>query len=384
LITSIVATSISVLYKEPFVTSNTTPVSSLNSSCKKAKELYLTANPDVKTSGMDPWYHYITYGKKEGRKWVGNNCRFVTILYSVWFNHMMKNNKAIQMQKDCPSKCGGGYHWWGKPAYKNGDINEYRFVKSDGKPNVELIDYHADLLYSAGIDFISIDLSNGEQPLIIESAQAVIQRYSERPLETTPRIALFVLNEKSVEFMRNKFYNNPSYKNVWFMYEDKPLILVANTNGNNPIPNISGFTCRRCWGLLSNDNNAWTFKQNTTVPGQLHVPFVNPHNQDVEQMSASVAVQESYISDPKTRRVGRDNGLYFNNQWRNILKYKPTFVFVTAWNEWGAENQRTPPDYAFVDAYGQEFSSDIEPMSGGHTTNYYDLLKQWIMQYKLS
>jgi len=37
--------------------------------CPTAREQYLITNGDVKAAGVDPWGHYKTYGKKEGRKW---------------------------------------------------------------------------------------------------------------------------------------------------------------------------------------------------------------------------------------------------------------------------------------------------------------------------
>ena len=37
--------------------------------CTQAKEKYLKQNPDVVKAGMDPWEHFNTFGKNEGRKW---------------------------------------------------------------------------------------------------------------------------------------------------------------------------------------------------------------------------------------------------------------------------------------------------------------------------
>ncbi len=37
--------------------------------CPKARIQYLEENPDVKKVNIDPWAHYINYGKKEGRVW---------------------------------------------------------------------------------------------------------------------------------------------------------------------------------------------------------------------------------------------------------------------------------------------------------------------------
>lgn len=37
--------------------------------CEYARQQYLIQNPDVQKAGIDPWSHYNSYGKNEGRKW---------------------------------------------------------------------------------------------------------------------------------------------------------------------------------------------------------------------------------------------------------------------------------------------------------------------------
>jgi len=37
--------------------------------CESARKKYLEQNQDVKKANLDPWNHYLGYGKKEGRKW---------------------------------------------------------------------------------------------------------------------------------------------------------------------------------------------------------------------------------------------------------------------------------------------------------------------------
>ena len=37
--------------------------------CEVARNKYLEQNQDVKNAQIDPWAHYLNYGKKEGRKW---------------------------------------------------------------------------------------------------------------------------------------------------------------------------------------------------------------------------------------------------------------------------------------------------------------------------
>ena len=41
--------------------------------CETARKQYLIQNPDVAKAGMNAWSHYISYGKREGRKWPACN-----------------------------------------------------------------------------------------------------------------------------------------------------------------------------------------------------------------------------------------------------------------------------------------------------------------------
>ena len=42
---------------------------SVEENCESARKEYLEKNPDVKKAGIDPWTHFIYYGKNEGRVW---------------------------------------------------------------------------------------------------------------------------------------------------------------------------------------------------------------------------------------------------------------------------------------------------------------------------
>jgi hypothetical protein len=42
--------------------------------CNGARQVYLQRNQDVAKANMDPWWHYVNYGRNEGRKWPGKEC----------------------------------------------------------------------------------------------------------------------------------------------------------------------------------------------------------------------------------------------------------------------------------------------------------------------
>ena len=80
-------------------------------------------------------------------------------------------------------------------------------------------------------------------------------------------------------------------------------------------------------------------------------------------------------------------GFNFAEQWRRALQVDPPFVFSTGWNEWTAgfyddwAGFHAPPPI-FVDEFTQEYSRDIEPMTGGHGDDYYCQLVAAVRRYK--
>jgi hypothetical protein len=46
----------------------------INRSCKDARIMYLKQYPGIRKAGVDPWEHYLNFGKKEARKWPGRRC----------------------------------------------------------------------------------------------------------------------------------------------------------------------------------------------------------------------------------------------------------------------------------------------------------------------
>lgn len=65
----------------------------LNPSPKFDTLAYLDANPDVKRDGMNPFVHYIKYGKTEGR--LPKPCNFDRVIK----NYISNNNKKILRKK---------------------------------------------------------------------------------------------------------------------------------------------------------------------------------------------------------------------------------------------------------------------------------------------
>ena len=313
----------------------------------------------------------------------GPENKYTTILYSVWHDYWLQlvqmnpNTGEPYLQPEAPP--WGPYsvfHWWGTPAFSAPKDYKMMINENPDMPNNALIDNHISLLSAAGIDFISIDLSNGSQTLIVDGAKAVCKRYSESA--NPPKIAFFVLDDATAQVVYDTFYSGAYPSSLWFYYAGKPLILTANATTGIPTGGIwDQFTARKCWGL-ENSTDFWSFKESTPPATAAFSQWNWP-----EEMSVCAATQgDGPISDPTSNRKGRDNGNYFAEQWNYISRTNPTFVFITSWNEWGAQNLGDETNYIFMDHFLTEYSADLEPMSGGHGSWYYDLMKNYISNFK--
>jgi uncharacterized protein (TIGR02145 family) len=71
------------------------PILRIEENCTSSRNKYLDQNPDVKKAGLDPWGHYQSYGKKEGRKWPNCFVDFseVSIGYQIWMNKNLNVDK---------------------------------------------------------------------------------------------------------------------------------------------------------------------------------------------------------------------------------------------------------------------------------------------------
>lgn len=299
----------------------------------------------------------------------------------------------------------GNVNFWGKPlwAAEHGDKtikNNYRFYfNHDPKQsNDALLDYHADLISKAGVDFIVLDFTNGAKdfprgPSYISGTEALCNSWQKRIEKglPTPKIAFFVLNEQTLGVVEEAFFKK--YKSeLFFNYLDKKLLLVAQPNSSlgsadpaQPAVPTNGrfasYTTRHCWGLETS-GKFWQFKVNSDIP-----PPAFYYKGEPEQMSATVATQATYMTTNGTSVTegaqGRQNGEYFKKHMAAATNIGVKFVFINGWNEWHALNVSPNLEFPhFVDCWKTEYSADIEPMDGGHGDQYYQLMKTEIAKFK--
>jgi hypothetical protein len=294
----------------------------------------------------------------------------------------------------------GDYHW-GEP-----ELGYY--VMTD--PFV--IRKHASMLSDAGIDVIVFDTTN--PPLTFrEEYEALCREYAalRKAGVRTPSIAFiapFGDPRPVTDQLWRDLYQPGLWKDLWFLWEDKPLLL-ANPDFIKNEQMLTFFTFRRpmpdYWDGPSGSNQ-WSWLE--VYPQHI---FRNARG-EAEQMSVGVA-QNALPGTPgpapmshKAGAMGRswhegkkdesrnavNLGLNFQEQWARALAVNPKFIFITGWNEWIAGRYKQWSKYAdtdcyfsgglFVDEYTQEYSRDCEPMRGGHGDNYYYQLASNVRRFK--
>ncbi|MBQ7253478.1 MAG: hypothetical protein IJS30_02240 [Bacteroidales bacterium] len=253
---------------------------------------------------------------------------------------------------------------------------------------------HAQMLVDAGVDAIFFDVTNGFHYYSVFERLANIYTEMRAEGNRTPQFA-FLLNSNAgsvSQFLYDDIYSSEKYKDLWFMWEGKPVML-ANPS-EVPAEFRDFFTLRQSWFLSNNAKSDKWFGS-----GEDKWPWGSVYPQKAGKHSGKNEFVPVMPATHPTSKVGRsfdatsgtepshptpEKGIYFKKQFERALNLDPQIIFFTGWNEWTAQRQsssNTPPPY-FVDQYNHEFSRDIEPLNGGFGDNYYYLMADFIRKFK--
>jgi len=299
------------------------------------------------------------------------------------------------MKGQMPPFFGNRPHFWGKPlwAAEHGDgtiKNNYRLYFGGGDqpivPNNELLNWHAQILFDAGVDFIILNLTDTledvpDGPSFFSGNKALFTCWKARRESglPTPKIAFWItVNDQDptpLLRLEERYYDNPEYPaEMFFEHLGKKLLLCsppisittsyAYPGGVITSGRFANYTTRICHTEAS--GRIWNFKLwDIDVPP---LPFY--YGGLPEQVCATVAAggaDGNYNVAPHSR--GRENGEYFFKFIQAAIDYGAQFVLIYSWNEWIAGNQvgnpQGPPNTSFIDQFLFEYSSDIEPVKGG-------------------
>jgi len=330
----------------------------------------------------------------------------VGVFYYIWAGHHSKKVYDItKILKDPKGKRKWGpkgkFHFWGEP--------EQGYYRSED-PWVLRRDLQ--MLTAAKVDFLYLDVTNAY--IYPETVKALFEMGKKMRLEgiPTPDIT-FTTNSKSgltVTKIYNEFYKKGLYKDQWFMWDGKPVIMANPKDENLTKEAREFFTVKYswAWSKTKENPNHWQWVDTTPqdygwskspdIPEQIPVSVAG-HPVELghglygtsRSNNKQPAVNEYYV----TETTGQ--GAHFQEQWDRALEVNPEIVMVTQWNEWLAQRfiwdgKLKHKGYAgrpikigdtyFVDAFTEEFNRDMAPMKNGHTDNYYYQLISNVRKYK--
>jgi hypothetical protein len=286
--------------------------------------------------------------------------------------------------------------YWGEPLYGY-YINTDRWV----------LRKHAELLALAGVDVLIFDCTNGNYTWK-ESYMELCSVFAEARSEgaETPQIAFMLPfgptdgSRKAVEEIYRDLYKPGIYRDLFFMWKGKPLLMAYPDNLPEEIK--AYFTFRPgqpeyAAGPSRSDQWGWLeiYPQHGYAPcgggaayEEMTVGVAQNRSAErgITAMNAPNVFGRSYtaLSGQIQTPDAVNYGYNFQEQWERALAVNPEFIFITGWNEWivGRHKLWGQQENAFPDQFSQECSRDIEPMKGGHGDNYYYQMAANIRRFK--
>ncbi|MCC6484895.1 MAG: hypothetical protein IT209_08620 [Armatimonadetes bacterium] len=329
--------------------------------------------------------------------------RFVGMFYFLWLGAhgqsgphditkiLAQHPDALNQPTSPPWGPFHSFHHWGEPLFGY-------YVSDDAW----VLRKHAQMLSDAGVDTVIFDVTN--QSTYPKNYLALCRVWTEVRKDggRTPQIAFlcpFGDAKKVVRELYDNFYGKGLYRDLWFIWKGKPLIIADPATVDEDLRGF--FTFRKSQSTYFDpptgpDQWSWlqvypqhVFKNSADEVEEMAVGVAqNAQNaKRLASMSEPNAAGRSWHNGHEDTRPGAVNlGLNYAEQWRRALEVDPEFVFVTGWNEWVAlwlnSFWGVELPVMFVDEFNQEYSRDIEPMRGGHWDNYYYQTVDFIRRYK--
>lgn len=361
--------------------------------------------------------------------------KYVVIFYHIWHGDFMQPtvntdsmaprniSKIIRENEDAltNSKLWGPnitYHYWGEPLFGFYDLANDEYV----------IRKHAQMLSDAGVDAIVIDYSNymgdGGFAYTKKALTNLLNVYNKIRSEgkKTPQVVFLCtwgLDEsaKAAQDFYNDFYTKEEYKDLWFVYEGKPLILAHPDYMSDelknyftirkPHPFYTPVTAENSWPWLSiypqepgytQDNPCEVVSVGVAQNWSESLDFMSSRDENgnfIARGRSYTSKNHKLLKNPVSTEYESEKGLNFQECFDRAIELDPTVIFVTGFNEWIAarflelpswaylSKYPAPPFGGFCDGFTTEFSRDIEPTrEGGLNDNFYNQLVINIRKFK--
>lgn len=328
--------------------------------------------------------------------------RYVGMFYFLWHGAYTKGQPIYDLSRIRRARTAtppfgppGAFHYWGEP--------EVGYYRAD---DPWLIRRNLQLLTDAGVDFLFMDVSNGDTYLPVVRKVCEVSALMRRQGIPTPSIAFLAYTKaaETVGKLYAEFYAPRQYEALWFRWQGKPLLLANQSDITDPAQR-DFFTYRYSWAWTPAESVArqWQWIDDTPqnygwdtdpkVPEQIPVAVAG---HPVRNIGKSYAKDKQPTPDAQQLTPYTKQGRYFGEQWKQALTVDPQVVMVTGWNEWIAQRFVARPDNVsdflgrktapgesyFVDLYNEEYNRDIEPMKGGYGDAYYYQLVANVRRFK--
>ncbi|MHC1696031.1 MAG: hypothetical protein AB9835_12350 [Eubacteriales bacterium] len=338
--------------------------------------------------------------------------KFVGIFYWTWhynftgntpFNNtaFMKLHPEVKNDYNSPLWDTGtsNQHFWDEPLFGYYDTRDKWVLRR-----------HAEMLADAGVDVVIFDCTNGTftwRP----SYTALLETFAEARADgvKTPQIAFilpFGANDDTAVSLRQLYldiYRRDKYRNLWFYWEGKPLIMAypdSLKNRDDLSKEIKEFFTFRpgqpsyTKGQERDDQWGWlsvypqqVYKNPDGTPEQITVGVAQNHSKELglTAMNGVNVFGRTYTSKGyDTRENALLYGANLEEQFEYALEVDPEFIFITGWNEWvaGRYEEWCGVKNAFPDQFDETFSRDIEPTKDTLKDNYFYQMVSYIRRFK--
>lgn len=362
-----------------------------------------------------------------------DDSKFVGMFYWTWHTNfsyltprntteILKEHPEIVYDFDSPywgfdaNYPDGRPYFWDEPIWGYySDLDAYVIRKN------------AELLADAGVDVIFFDCTNGTSTWD-NACLKLFDVFEEAKKDgvNVPKVAYMLPfysdddSTTSLKHLYNDIYSQEKYKDLWFMWDGKPMIMAHSSQlkKTDALEKeiLEFFTFRANKPSYFDNDMLYSSKSWGWCSDYPQAKYGKSLNGRVEEMCVSVS-QNAYDgklaaqNDPrgaqgrsfthgdysysynyagKTITVDKNiensdfYGLNFQQQWDYAIECDPDFIFVDGWNEWiaGRWKEWEGTNNAFPDQYNDEHSRDIEPSNGRLKDYYYYQLVSNIRRFK--
>ncbi|MHB1453240.1 MAG: hypothetical protein ACYCYM_04710 [Saccharofermentanales bacterium] len=325
--------------------------------------------------------------------------RYVGLFYFMWLGQygeqqydiydmtkLLANNPEALWDPSGPAESPNMlYHFWGEPLYGYYNSADEWVIRK-----------HIELLVTAGVDFLALDVTNGlTYDAVWPKLFELLDEYQKKGWNV-PKIAFFTKTSGTsvVQKLYSDVYKSDFYPNLWFRPDgDKPLIIAETEGLSSEIQEFFYFKSPQ-WSNEPAKTNGFPYCD-WERPQHLYENIMSvsiaQHTAGAFSFSGNPGIASNRgkgYTDAASNTIPENirKGANFQEQWEYAIKTDPEIVFVTGWNEWVALklecaeiNFGTP---FFVDTLNEEYSRDIEMANGAYGDNFYLQLVQNIRKYK--